>query len=159
MHTQPFTPGQRITLFVAEGFGFGRTRFAPGTFGSLPGLALMWGLLAVNASPLHCLALWLLCFLCGIPICRQAAVLRGKHDPGSVVWDEITAFPLLAAIAEPGWQSLLLAFVLFRIFDITKPWPVNRLERIPGGTGIMADDQAAGVWAGLVLWITQKWLI
>jgi len=148
-----------LLLFVAEGFGLGRTRFAPGTFGSLPGVLLMFILQRLTAGPMLCLVLWLLCFLAGIPLCHRAAQLRGKSDPGSVVWDEFTVFPLLAAIAEPGWHGLLLGFVFFRIFDITKPWPVNRLERLHGGLGIMADDQAAGIWAGLLLQLTQTWLL
>jgi phosphatidylglycerophosphatase A len=155
---QLFTPRERLLLFVAEGFGLGRTRFAPGTFGSLPGVLLMYVLQWLAAGPLPCLALWLLCFLTGIPLCHRAAQLRGKPDPGSVVWDEITVFPLLAAIAEPGWPGLLIGFVCFRIFDIAKPWPVNRLERLHGGLGIMADDQAAGIWAGLLLGLSQTWL-
>lgn len=157
--TPPCSRRERWLLFVAEGFGLGRTRFAPGTFGSLPGVLLMGGLQWLHAGPLPCLAVWLLCFLFGIPLCRRAAELRGKPDPGSVVWDEITAFALLAAVAKPGWQGLLAAFVLFRIFDIAKPWPVNRLERLHGGFGIMADDQAAALWAALLLALTQRSLV
>ncbi|MEY3176366.1 MAG: Phosphatidylglycerophosphatase [Planctomycetota bacterium] len=159
MHAPPFTRRQRLLLFVAEGFGFGRTPIAPGTFGSLPGVSLMWLLQNFEAGPLPCLTVWAICFACGIPICRRAAELRGKHDPGNVVWDEITAFPLLATVAQPGWEGLLLGFILFRIFDIAKPWPVHRLERLPGGLGIMADDQAAGLWAGLILAAAQTWLL
>jgi phosphatidylglycerophosphatase A len=158
MQAHSFTRRERWLLFVAEGFGTGRTRIAPGTFGSLPGVLLMAGLQWLHAGPLTCLAVWLLCFLAGIPLCRRAAELRGRHDPGSVVWDEITAFAILAAVAKPGWQGLFAGFVLFRIFDIAKPWPVNRLERLPGGLGVMADDQAAALWAALLLRMAQTWI-
>jgi phosphatidylglycerophosphatase A len=147
---------QRFLLFLAEGFGLGRAPFAPGTWGSLPGVALCWALKTAAAGPAACLALWLLLFLVGIPLCRIAAEIRRRHDPGSIVWDEITAFPLLATVAEPGWDNLLLGFVLFRIFDISKPWPVKRFEQYPGGLGIMADDQVAGLYAAGVLWILQQ---
>jgi phosphatidylglycerophosphatase A len=156
MSGKKFTLRQRLLLFLAEGFGFGRMPVAPGTFGSLPGVLLCWGGLELQAGAAVCVAIWLFLFLTGIPLCRIAAELREKHDPGSIVWDEITAFALLAAVTAHGWQWLVLGFILFRIFDIGKPWPVRRFERLPGGLGIMADDQIAGVYAATVLWIVQR---
>ena len=157
MSGSAFTLRQRTVLFLAEGFGLGRMPVAPGTFGSLPGVLLCWGAQELQIGATVCLTIWLLLFLLGIPLCRIAAELRQTHDPGSVVWDEITAFALLAAVMGPSWHWLIGGFVLFRIFDIGKPWPVRRFERWPGGLGIMADDQAAGVYAAAVLWILQ-WL-
>lgn len=155
MSEKIFTLRQRLLLFFAEGFGLGRLPVAPGTFGSLPGMLLCWAAQEFHVGAAVCLAIWGLLFVVGIPLCNAAAELRGKHDPGSVVWDEITAFALLAAVTAPGWQWLILGFVLFRIFDIGKPWPVKRFERWPGGLGIMADDQVAGVFAATVLWFVQ----
>jgi len=145
----------RLVLFSAEGFGLGRISVAPGTFGSLPGLLLGWLLWWCQASPVTRAGLWLTMFLAGIPLCHRAAVLRGKKDPGSVVWDEITAFPLILCLARDSWPSLLAAFVLFRLFDIVKPWPVKPFERLPGGLGIMADDQIAGLYAMACLLFLQ----
>ncbi|MEI7701780.1 MAG: phosphatidylglycerophosphatase A [Planctomycetia bacterium] len=137
----------RFVLFLAEGFGLGRIPVAPGTFGSLAGLGLGWWLWSWQATAMTRIVLWLAMFLVGIPLCQREAVLRGKKDPGSVVWDEMTAFPLILCLVQDSWPSLLAAFVLFRLFDIAKPWPVKPFERLPGGLGIMADDQIAGLYA------------
>ena len=94
----------------------------------------------------------------GIPICHRAAKLRNSKDPGSVVWDEITAFPMVYAFTTLNWPSLIIGFVLFRLFDIVKPWPVMQFEKIPGGLGIMADDLVAGIYAAACLTVIQFWL-
>lgn len=146
----------RFLLFLAEGFGLGRIPVAPGTFGSLAGLGLGWLLWSFHASVLTRAGLWLAMFLVGIPICQRASVLRGKKDPGSVVWDEITAFPLILSVSQDSWPALLATFVLFRVFDIAKPWPVKPFERLPGGLGIMADDQIAALYAMGCLLFLQR---
>jgi phosphatidylglycerophosphatase A len=140
----------RLVLLVAEGFGTGRIPIAPGTFGSLIGIALGACLKTCDAGPITCLVIWAVMLAVGIPLCTHAAAIRNQHDPGSIVWDEITALPLVYAISGLSTFSLVLGFVLFRIFDIAKPWPVRRLERLPAGLGIMADDQGAAVWAGIL---------
>ena len=77
----------------------------------------------------------------------------GKKDPGRVVIDEVLGQWLTAAgILHPTWQSYLLAFALFRIFDIIKPWPIRSLEKLPGGVGIVFDDLLAGVYGGVLMW-------
>lgn len=152
----------RAALLLATGLGIGYIPWAPGTFGSLWGLAFVWGLmhLPVIAS----LVLALFAILLGVPLCGRAAKLLGKVDPGYVVFDEIAAFPIVFASVPAGWvrfdwQTALAGFLLFRLFDITKPWPARRLEHLPGGWGVMADDLAAGVYAGgalaLVAWMFQ----
>lgn len=146
----------RLLLFLAEGFGLGRIPVAPGTFGSLAGLGLGWLLWSCQAPALARVVLWLAMFLVGIPLCHRASVLRGKKDPGSVVWDEITAFPLILSVSQDSWPSLLATFVLFRVFDIVKPWPVKPFERLPGGLGIMADDQIAALYAMGCLLLLQR---
>lgn len=77
-------------------------------------------------------------------------------DPGPVVWDEIATVPLVFVLAPAasGWW-LAVGFGLHRLFDITKPWPCRRLERLPGGLGIMADDVAAAGYAAVVLWVAR----
>lgn len=137
--------------FLAAGFGSGLMPFAPGTFGTLAALPLWW-LLA------YCLPLWgyavatLLVIAVGPYLCGKTSRDMGVHDHGSIVWDEFAGL-LIALIALPlSWQTAVLGFVLFRIFDILKPWPISWLDkRVQGGTGIMIDDIVAGVFAAVLL--------
>lgn len=152
----PHSLGDHLTLLLAEGGGLGCLPVAPGTFGSLAGLPLGWLLWHWQVPVPFRLALWLAMFLVGIPLCQRAAVLRGKKDPGSVVWDEITAFPLIFSMIQDSWMMLVGGFLLFRVFDVAKPWPVKRFEQLPGGLGIMADDQIAALYAGAVLLVLQS---
>lgn len=152
----PHSLGDHLTLLLAEGGGLGCLPVAPGTFGSLAGLPLGWLLWHWQVPVPFRLTLWLAMFLVGIPLCQRAAVLRGKKDPGSVVWDEITAFPLIFSMIQDSWMMLVGGFLLFRVFDVAKPWPVKRFEQLPGGLGIMADDQIAALYAGAVLLVLQS---
>ena len=144
----------RIAVFVATGFGVGFAPFAPGTFGSLWGLPLVWTLLKLPLF--YRLGLPILLIIIGIPICGKAAKVLGVKDPGAVVLDEIAAFPVVFLAVLLGhvpftWITAGVGFVLFRLFDITKLWPARQLEFLPGGTGVMADDLAAGIYAGCLL--------
>ena len=141
----------RGILFVAEGWGLGRISVMPGTFGSLWGLILGWLLGQSVPEWWGRLGVGLVMFLVGVPLCNRAAQLRGRDDPGSVVWDEIAAFPVVYAFVQINWQTLITGFVLFRVFDICKPPPIRRIEQLPGGLGIMLDDTVAAVWAMIVL--------
>jgi phosphatidylglycerophosphatase A len=154
----------------------GRIPIAPGTFGSVVGLplSLATGTAAAwiagrlgqpgGATPaLIELALIASLFAAGIPVCTRAARLLGGKDPGAVVLDEVVAMPTVLAVVPLAARGLVVlggAFVLFRAFDIAKPPPIRRLERLPGGLGIMADDQVAAVFAAACLaaarW--QGWL-
>ena len=156
------SPSSRgIAVWLATGGGIGFVPFAPGTFGTLLGLPLAWaiGLLPWWGRVPAILAL----IAVGIPICAAAARRLGGEDPGAVVWDEITAMPVTFGMTSfdrsPGSLAAVLAlgFVLFRVFDILKPPPAGWLERLPGGWGIMADDLAAAVYAGLCLY-AAVWL-
>jgi len=89
--------------------------------------------------------------LVGVPICGRGAQLLGLEDPGPVVWDEIAAFPIVFFLIPVTWTTASLGFLLFRLFDVWKPWPAYRLEHLPGGWGIMADDLAAGLYARMCL--------
>lgn len=137
-------------LAVAVGFGAGLVPRAPGTAGSVLGLGLAWGL-AQLALPLA-VAVLAGCAGLGVWCTRHAIRRTGLADPGVVVWDEVVgmAVALCGLPAHPGLY--LAGFLLFRLFDIWKPWPVRTLEReIPGALGVMLDDVAAGVMAGIVL--------
>jgi phosphatidylglycerophosphatase A len=141
----------RAVLLIATGLGLGFVPFAPGTIGSLAGLPLAWGL---NFLPLWGqLVAAVLAFLIGIPICAAGARLLGMKDPGPVVFDEIAAFSVLFLLVPFGIAPGVAGFLLFRLFDVWKPWPVRRLERLPGGLGIMADDFAAALFAAAGLWL------
>ncbi|MCA9063728.1 MAG: phosphatidylglycerophosphatase A, partial [Planctomycetaceae bacterium] len=149
---------ERLILLVAEGFGLGRLPKAPGTYGSLWGLLIGWMFDRFCIPVEGRLVIWLAMFVLGIPICRIGAAARGRKDPGSVVWDEMAAFPLVYLMVRPNFPSLVAGYALFRLFDISKPWPIRRFERIPGGMGIMIDDQIAGVFAMLCLTgMTSLW--
>ena len=145
----------QIVLALATGLGTGLSPKAPGTVGSLLGPPMVLGC-ALVLPPLGLLAVAIVFIAIGPAICTRASKLLGSHDPSSVVYDEIAAFwlvfaPQLAMGQELTWPILLAGFILFRIFDISKLWPVSRLEKLPDGTGIMADDLAAGVMAGALL--------
>ncbi|MFO0977698.1 MAG: phosphatidylglycerophosphatase A [Planctomycetaceae bacterium] len=155
---EPLRNSDRIVLLLGEGFGLGRAKKAPGTFGSLLGVPIGWLFWKFDVHWSIRLAVFAALFIPGIAICSRCALLRGKKDPGSVVWDEITAFPLVYLFLKLNWWWLLAGFGLFRFFDIAKPWPIRFFERLPGGLGIMADDQIAGLYAGAILCVAQMFL-
>jgi phosphatidylglycerophosphatase A len=143
--------------FVAFGFGTGLTPLAPGTAGSLPGMLLFW--LTMPFGLYVQLGIGAALVVIGIWFCGESARRIGVHDHGGIVWDEITGMflTLLAApVSLVGWA---LAFVLFRLTDIVKPWPIRDLDhRIGGGVGIMLDDLVAALYAALTLGI-YRWLM
>jgi phosphatidylglycerophosphatase A len=139
---------------VATFFGAGRLRPGPGTWGSLA-TALLWWLLAWQLPPLTRLpviiALVVVVTAIGIPAATLEARGCGNKDPSHVVIDEV-AGQLITLIACPiRWQALLAGFILFRAFDILKPFPIRMLERLPEGMGIVVDDLGAGVYGWIVL--------
>jgi phosphatidylglycerophosphatase A len=139
---------------VATFFGAGRLRPGPGTWGSLA-TALLWWLLAwqlPSSSRLPVIiALVVVVTAIGIPAATLEARGCGNKDPSHVVIDEV-AGQLMTLIACPiRWQALLAGFILFRAFDILKPFPIRALERLPEGMGIVVDDLGAGVYGWIVL--------
>lgn len=137
--------------FIALGFGAGLAPVAPGTFGTLAGLALYW-LLALALPPLAIAFLAIPLFLVGVWACGVAGRNLGVPDHGAFVWDEIVAFLPLAALASASLVLQLVAFALFRLFDVWKPFPIRQFEsRVKGGFGVMLDDLLAACYAYLVL--------
>ena len=133
----------------AFGFGFGLMPFAPGTWGSLPGIAIWWFL---PKEPYVQAAAAVLMFLAGIWICGESARRIGVHDHGGIVWDEIVGMYVTLFLAPVSIVGFVLAFVLFRIMDIVKPWPIRDLDHsMRGGLGIMLDDLLAAVYAAVLL--------
>lgn len=136
--------------FLAFGLGSGTAPVAPGTFGTLAAVPL-YLLLNQLSLPFYALLL-LVSFAVGVWLCERTSRDLGVHDHGGIVWDEFVGFWLTMIAAPAGWQWLLAGFVLFRLFDILKPFPIGWLDRhIKGGLGIMLDDVVAGGFAWLVL--------
>ena len=135
---------------LAFGLGSGAVPLAPGTAGTLAALPL-YGLLAPLPAGWYLLACLLL-FAVGVPLCGRVAADLGSGDPGGIVWDEWVGLLVTLWLVPPGWPWLVAGLVLFRLFDILKPWPVGWVDRrVGGGLGIMLDDLVAGLWAFLVI--------
>ena len=152
-----------LSIWIATGLGTGYSPLAPGTAGSALGLALV---LAFRQIPLN--PLWLgvslaafagLLFLVGVWSAGKAEKVFGCVDPGQVVIDEV-AGQIITFVATPRvpWKGLLAGFILFRLFDIVKPFPARRAERFPGGWGIMIDDVMAGLYSLIALVILGRFL-
>ncbi len=138
---------------LALGFGSGLSPKAPGTVGTLAALPLF--LVLMYLPFWYYVSLVVIAFFVGIYVCDITAKYLQVHDHPAIVWDEfvglwITLLPLLAT--DVSWLNVLYGFILFRVFDILKPWPINCLDKhVHGGLGIMLDDVLAGVFAGICL--------
>ena len=136
--------------FIALGFGAGLAQLAPGTVGTLVGLPLFYCLMA-TPELVHYITIAVLFFI-GIPICTKTGESLGVADHGSIVWDEIVAMMLVLEFTpqEPMWW--LVAFTLFRLFDVWKPFPIRQCDaKIKGGLGVMFDDLLAAIYAIVAL--------
>ena len=136
--------------FLAFGFGSGLAKKAPGTWGTLAAVPL-YLLLSPLPTWAYIIVVLLVCAV-GVWICDQSSKALGVHDHPGIVWDEFAGL-LITMIAVPfSWTALLLGFILFRVFDILKPWPISVLDKkVHGGLGIMLDDILAGVFAAVAL--------
>lgn len=151
------------SAFLATGLGVGFLPGAPGTWGSLLGLGIAESLHRwAGLSALGLLAAGVA--VVGVVTSGRVAAVRREGDPGEVVIDEVAGQALALWVvhlarswklpAGPAWSGVALSFVLFRLLDIFKPGPIARLERLPGGLGVMADDLLAGLVAGLLTVLT-----
>jgi phosphatidylglycerophosphatase A len=140
---------------LAFGFGSGLSRYAPGTVGTTAAIPF-----AVLLKSLPLVIYWpvlLVLFFLGIYICGTTATRLGQHDPGGIVWDEMVAYWLTIAFLPSIWVWWLAAFVLFRSFDILKPWPIRQSEKfLKGGLGIMVDDIIAALYTMVILAFFQS---
>ena len=131
---------------LSFGFGSGLMPVAPGTFGTLAAV-LPYLLLARLPLPVYGLVV-LAGFALGIYLCQYTSAALGVHDHPAIVWDEFIGFWITMIAAPLSWKWILIGFVLFRVFDIVKPWPVGVADaRLKGGLGIMFDDVLAGLYA------------
>jgi phosphatidylglycerophosphatase A len=135
---------------LSLGFGSGLAPLAPGTFGTLAAIPVYW---MMSTLPLEMyLIITLLAFVVGIYLCGFTSRRLGVHDHSGIVWDEVVGY-LITMIAVPAtWTWMLAGFILFRFFDILKPWPIRWADkRLHGGFGIMFDDVLAGIFSLLAL--------
>ena len=132
--------------FLAFGFGSGLSPKAPGTMGTIAAIPIYIALSYVSL-PMYILSTLLVCIV-GIYLCGKTSDDMNVHDHSGIVWDEIAGY-LITMVAVPlSWQNILLGFVLFRLFDIAKPWPISVIDKqLGGGFGIMLDDVVAGLIA------------
>lgn len=149
---RPLTPAASLATFLATGFGSGLSPVAPGTAGTLVAVPLGYFVtVSLAAGPALQALVITLVIAVAIWSAGVAAPRFGLKDPGQIVVDEIAGYFVALAFLPAGWTTLAAAFVLFRLFDIGKPPPCRRLEALPGGLGIVADDVMAGVYANLVI--------
>jgi phosphatidylglycerophosphatase A len=139
---------KRVALAAATAAGAGYVPVAPGTAGSAVGVVIY---LLVRRWPAFSQVLLLaVIVVVGIWSAGEAAIHFGREDPGQVVIDEVAGQFLTLMFTGAGMTGAVVGFVLFRLFDIVKPWPARQLEHLPGGWGIMADDLMAGVYGWIV---------
>lgn len=147
-----------VRHFFALGLGSGLAPKAPGTFGTLA--AVPFYLLLLNLPIWGYLLALVLAFLLGVWLCDVTARNLGVHDHPGIVWDEFVGYWLAMTVAPQGWLWVILGFVLFRLFDIAKPWPIRQADsRLGGGFGIMFDDVLAGIYAWLTLQIVVAFVV
>ena len=144
---------------IAFGFGSGLAPKAPGTVGTLLGLPLFWLVVAVAPDLTNRIILLIAAFLLGVWACGRTGRALGVADHGGMVWDEIVAFALVLLFTPADWPWIALAFALFRLFDILKPWPIRFADmHLKSGFGVMFDDLLAAGYAIAVIKGVQ-WLV
>jgi phosphatidylglycerophosphatase A len=164
---QPSPPAQPMAKTpwawtVATFFGVGMLKPGPGTWGSLAA-AVIWCAIVLVVHPAPTLAVVatlagvLVVTVIGIPAATIVEREFRHTDPGFIVIDEVAGQWLVLAATPLSLAHAILAFALFRFFDIVKPWPARQLERLPAGTGIVVDDLAAGAWGALVMLVVRHW--
>ena len=149
-------------VLLATCFWIGRIRPAPGTWGSAAAIPVIVALSYARLPLVLEVSLWVTLCCIGIPLCTIATrQLGGQKDPSSIVIDEFLAMPLVLLVVSPEqrtWPVILIAFLLFRLFDITKPPPCRQLENLPQGLGVMADDWAAAGLSACALFVISFFL-
>ncbi len=147
---------REVVLFLAQGAYSGRSPVAPGTAGTAVGVLVYLGMRSLKPE-----AYVLLCFLIvlvGIGTANQAERLLGKKDHPSIVIDEIAGYLVAMFMVPHGWGFVIAGFILFRIFDIIKPYPLKRLQNLQGGVGVMVDDIGAGIYVNILIRIVVELL-
>jgi phosphatidylglycerophosphatase A len=138
-----------IILFISQGVYAGKSPVAPGTAGTVVGVFIYLGM--KDLPPMHYAAACILVILIGMWAAGHAEIILGKTDSPSIVIDEIAGFLTAMFMVPSGLLFIVSGFVIFRVFDIMKPWPLKRLQELHGGPGVMLDDVGAGVYTNIVL--------
>lgn len=156
MNRAPSSVWRNPIHFLAFGLGSGAAPWAPGTVGTVAAVIpyLLW---FQYWSIGWFLLLIVVTFVVGVWLCEKTSEDLGVHDHSGIVWDEFVGYWLTMFLAPQGWEWALVGFVLFRFFDVLKPWPVKWADRrVAGGFGIMVDDLLAGVYAWIVLQVLVR---
>ncbi|NNJ92932.1 MAG: phosphatidylglycerophosphatase A [Gammaproteobacteria bacterium] len=141
--------------FLAFGFGSGLSPKAPGTAGTLAAIPILY-LMSLLTNIQYLIVLFII-IVFGIWLCEQSSKMLGVHDHPGIVWDEFAGLFVTMIAVPVSWVTILAGFILFRLFDILKPWPISWLDKkISGGLGIMLDDLVAGVFALAILQLLLK---
>jgi phosphatidylglycerophosphatase A len=150
----------KLRLFIVS-FGFlGCSPFAPGTVGTLGGVLVAWLLCDTEWFALWALVACLVLYVVALPLGEWAERYKGKKDPGIFVVDEVIGYLITVAwMRGPSPTALIVAFFVFRFFDIVKPPPARAMERIRGGHGILLDDVVAGLWGLILVMIPARLLL
>jgi phosphatidylglycerophosphatase A len=146
-----------LTIFVASGAYTGYAPIAPGTAGAALGAILGYLVCAPlwRRWPVAFIVVFAIIFVVGCVIAGDAETLFDEHDSSHIVLDEVLGMIAAMFMLPTGWIWIIAAFVVFRIFDIIKPWPASRFDRVESGAGVMLDDLAAGIYANLVLQVVR----
>jgi phosphatidylglycerophosphatase A len=155
LETRLGLPGRHPAALIATGFGVGLLPLMPGSWASLAALPLGWAMRSLG-GPIALAVAAAIAFALGYWAAARVAAASGHHDPGFIVIDEIAAQWLVLLAAPLDGRFYIAAFLLFRLFDITKPWPARLAERrVAGGLGIMLDDVVAALYAVVLLLIAE----
>jgi phosphatidylglycerophosphatase A len=157
------TASDRVAYAMATGLGAGFVPIAPGTVGALEGAAIYLAIQALHLGQSPSLIVLVivnvLLFVAGVWASNRTCAITGLKDPRLIVIDEVSgqliALTPLALLPAISIRAVVIGFLLFRLFDIYKPYPIRKLERLHGGLGVMADDALAGVYAAVLLWLTH----
>ena len=148
----------KATLVLVTGAGVGYSHYFPGTLGTLLAVPISLGLNRLGeTAPLLALSILAIATLGAIKLSTDAAQILQQKDPQVIVTDEVVGFMIANFLAPLRWAPLLLGFLLFRIFDIAKVYPAARLEKLPGGAGIVLDDVLAGIYAFVIVQTLLYW--
>jgi len=150
--------GRKTTLVIVTGAGIGYSRYFPGTMGTVLAVPISLGLNRVaDASPLLAIGILAVITIGAIRLATEAAAILQQKDPQIIVADEIIGFMIANFLVPFRWTPLVASFLLFRIFDITKVYPAAKLEKLPGGAGIVLDDVLAGFYAFAIVHTLLYW--
>jgi phosphatidylglycerophosphatase A len=138
-----------IILFISQGAYSGKSPVAPGTAGTVVGVFIYLGIKGL--PPVHYAAVCITVFVIGMWAAGHAEIILGRTDSPSIVIDEIAGFLMVMFMVPSGLFFIVSGFVIFRVFDIIKPWPLKRLQELHGGLGVMLDDVGAGVYTNIAL--------